>query len=217
MTKLRFSLIACLLLLGACSGKTVDEKDPASMMQDAEEEIKNDHYLIALDKLRVIKNKFPYSNYSIEAHLRIGDVYFLQESFAEAAATYESFKDLHPKHPKVGYAMFKLAKSYFNDAPTIVARDQTVAKKAMEAYQDLLKKFPSAPEAEEAKRDVAQIRKNLAEKELYIGDFYNKREHPEAAAKRYDNATRLYPETDAAKEAKEKKEKLGNARSQPQQ
>jgi outer membrane protein assembly factor BamD len=218
----RFSILALVLIpfsvsLFGCAGKVVDEKDPASMMADAEDEIKNDHFLVALDKLRIIKNKFPYSNYSLEAHLRIGDVYFLQESYPEAAATYESFKDLHPKHTKVAYAMFRLAKSYFNDAPDVVARDQTVAKKALESYNDFLKRFPSASETEEARKDVAQIRKNLAEKELYIGDFYNKREHPDAAAKRYDNVLRTYPETDAAKEAQAKREKLGNAQPQSQQ
>lgn len=218
----RFSVLALIAITISssfigCAGKVVDEKDPASMMADAEDEIKNDHFLIALDKLRVIKNKFPYSNYSVEAHLRIGDVYFLQESYPEAAATYESFKDLHPKHPKVAYAMYKLAKSFFLDAPDVVARDQTVAKKALEAYNDFLKKFPTATEVEEARKDVAQIRKNLAEKEVHIGDFYNRRAFPEAAAKRYESAIRNYPETDAAKDAQAKQEKLGNAQPKSQQ
>lgn len=192
------------LLLGGCSGKKVDENDPASLTQDAEEEIKNDHFQLAVDKLRVIKNKFPYSNYSIEAQLRIADVYFLQESYGEAALSYESFRDLHPKHEKVPYAMYKIAKSHFNDIPSTVARDLTPAQKSLDAYLEFLKKFPTAPEAEEAKKDATHVRDLLAEKELYIGDFYFKRAQLDSAKGRYSKIMDLYPGTPSATHAKEK-------------
>ncbi len=59
-------LFLCLQLWG-CSGKSVDENDPKALFEDAEESIKGDQYQIAIDKLRMIRNKFPYSKYSIEA------------------------------------------------------------------------------------------------------------------------------------------------------
>ncbi|MGK5082227.1 outer membrane protein assembly factor BamD [Bdellovibrionota bacterium FG-1] len=190
------------LMLTGCSGKPVDETDPASLFQDAEDEIKSDHYQIAIDKLRTIKNKFPYSKYSIDAQLRIGDVLFLQESFSEAAATYEIFRDLHPKHDKVAYAVFRIGKSYFNDIPDPLSRDLTPAQKALDAYNDLLKRFPNAPEAAEAKKDAAHTRDVLAAKELYIGDFYFKRDFLEAAKPRYEKVVTTYPETESAKRAR---------------
>src|SRR4051794_12993325 len=113
-----FLIISLLISIAGCSSAPVDENDPASLLKEAEEEIQSDHYQMAIDKLRAIKNKFPYSKFAVDAQLRIADVYFLQESFAEAATSYESFRDLHPKHEKVGYAMFKAAKSYFNDIPS---------------------------------------------------------------------------------------------------
>src|SRR6476619_147606 len=104
--------------LPGCSGKAIDENDPAALYKDAEDDIKNDHYQIAIDKLRSIRNKFPYSKYAVDAQLRLADVYFLQEDFAEAAAAYETFRDLHPKHEKTSYAMFRIGKSYYKDSPT---------------------------------------------------------------------------------------------------
>jgi outer membrane protein assembly factor BamD len=191
-------------LMTGCAGRAVDESDPGSLYQDAEEEIKSDHYQLAIEKLRTIKNKFPYSKYSVDAQLRIADVLFLQESYAEAAASYETFRDLHPKHEKTPYAMFRVAKSYFNDMPGAVSRDMTPGQKALDAYNEFLKRFPSAPEAAEAQADVAKTRQALAEKELYIADFYNKRDFPDSAKPRYDKVVSLYPETEAAKKAKEK-------------
>ena len=58
--------------------------------------------------MKTIKNKFPYSNYATEAQLKIADVYYMQESYGEAAVAYEAFRDLHPKHEKVPYAMFRI-------------------------------------------------------------------------------------------------------------
>src|SRR5437870_1063058 len=84
--------------LVGCSGKAIDENDPGALYGEAEEDIKNDHYQIAIDKLRAIKNKYPYSKFAVDAQLRIADVYFLQESWGEAATSYEAFRDLHPKH-----------------------------------------------------------------------------------------------------------------------
>ncbi len=203
-----FFILSCLIFFPACSSISIDENDPAALLKEAEKDIQSDHYQIALDKLRTIKNKFPYSKYSLEAQLRIADVYFLQESFTEAGGAYESFRDLHPKHEKVGYAMFKAAKSYYLDSPSTIARDLTPAHKALTAYSDFLKRFPQAPEAEEAKKDVSQIRKLLSEKELYIGDFYFKRDLYDSAKNRYEKIIEFYSDTEAAKKAQFKLEKL---------
>jgi outer membrane protein assembly factor BamD len=204
-------LLAVFHGLTGCSGKAVDESDPAQLYQEAIEEIDSDHYQLAIDKLRVVKNKFPYSKYALDAHLKIGDVLFLQESYAEAAATYESFRDLHPKHEKVGYAMFRIAKSYYNDMPSTVARDMTSGVKALEAYDDFLRRFPGAPEADEARKDMASVRNQLADKELYVGNFYYQRNLYDAAKGRFEKVIALYPGTKAAEEASDKLKRIGDA------
>lgn len=191
-------------LLSGCAGTAVDQNDPGALMREAEEDIKSDHYQIALDKLRSIKNKFPYSKYSLEAQLRIADVYFMQEAYPEAAAAYESFADLHPKHEKVAYALYRVGKSYFNDVPDPIARDLTSAQRSLDAYSDFLRRFSTSAEADEARKDVTQLRKLLAEKEFYIAEFYLKRSSYRAAKPRLEKVITMYPETEAAKEAQKK-------------
>lgn len=205
-------LVLFLIILAGCSGKPVDESDPGALFKEAEEEFSSDHFQVAIDKFRVVKNKFPYSKFSADAQLRIADVYFAQESFTEAATAYETFRDLHPKHEKTPYAMFRIAKSYFNDIPGHVARDLTPAQKSLEAYNDFLKQHGSAPEAAEAKKDVAQVRNILADKELYIGDFYFKRDAMDSAILRYKKVLELYPETPAAITAKAQIQKAEHAK-----
>jgi outer membrane protein assembly factor BamD len=195
------------LYLSGCSSKPVNENDPASLYADAEDDVKSDRYQMALEKLKTVKNKFPYSKYAIDAQLRIADLYYLQELYPEAAASYETFRDLHPKHEKVEYAMFRIAKSYFMDIPSTVARDLTPAQKAQDAYNDFLKHYPAAPETPEAQKDLLKTRDLLASKELYIGDFYYKRDFYESAKARYQKILDVYPDTDTAHQAKAKLDK----------
>jgi outer membrane protein assembly factor BamD len=208
------SIFLSFMTLSGCSGKPVDEGDAASLYQDAEDEIKSDHYQIAIEKLRVIKNKFPYSKYSLDAQLRIADVLFMQESYAEAAASYETFRDLHPKAEKVGYAMFRVGKAYFLDIPSPISRDLTPAQKALDAYNEYLRRFPKEKESDEARKDVAETRKILAQKELYVGDFYLKRDYLESAKPRFEKILVLYGDTDIAKDARERIEKINKRLSE---
>lgn len=199
-------LLIAMLQLGhwGCSGKAVEDGDPSELYKDAEDDINSDHYQLAVDKLKIIKNKYPYSKFALDASLRLADVYFLQESFVEAALAYESFRDLHPKHPKVAYATFRIGLSYYNDLPSTVARDLVDAKKAEDAFNTFLHTFPSDPNAAEAKKDLTESRRQLAEKELYIGDFYFKRHFYDSAKGRYEKLIEMYPEATAADKAKDK-------------
>jgi len=190
------------LLATACSSVETAKEDPAELYKEALQEIENDHYMLAIDKLREIKNKFPYSKFAIESQLKLGDVYFLQESYSEAAAVYESFRDLHPKHERVAHAMFRLGKSHFLDSPEIVSRDQASSERAIAAYNDFLVRFPNDPQSPEARGDVSKLESRLAEKEWEIGEFYFKRGKSDAAKRRFQRLVERFPKSDAAARAR---------------
>jgi outer membrane protein assembly factor BamD len=176
-----FLLAGMASLQTGCAGNKVDENDPKSMFEDAEADIASDRYLIALDKLRIVKSKFSYSSYSALAQLRMGDVYFLQESYPEASASYETFVELYPKHEKAGYAQFKAAESYFKDIPSLVARDMKSAQSAVNSYDVYLKKYPTGEFIADATTHRQESFNKLAEKELYIAQFYIRRKKFDAA------------------------------------
>jgi outer membrane assembly lipoprotein YfiO len=106
--------------------------------------------------------------------------------------------------------MFRIGKSYFKDSPTNVARDLTPAQKSVDSYQEYLHRFPNAENAKEAQEDLAAARRLLADKELYIGNFYFKRDFYDSAKPRFERVVALYPETPAAAEAKQKLEKIAD-------
>jgi outer membrane protein assembly factor BamD len=206
-------LLTSVILIGlsGCAGTKVDDNDPSSLMDDAESEIKSEHYLVAVEKLRMIKNKFPYSKHSAMAQLRMADVYYLQESYGEAAVSYETFRDLYPKHEKTSYATFRIGKSYFNDIPTNVSRDLSSAHKALESFEEYLRRFSTGPEATEARQAIVDIRKSLAERELYVADYYLREEQWASAKGRLEKMIALYPDSPLSVDAKKKLE-LANAK-----
>ena len=194
-----FSLLLAFLAFQAasCSGKKVDEDNPQELYKDAEEDIDDKRFAMALDKLKSIKNKFPYSHLATQAKLRIADVYYMEDSFIEAAGSYESFRDMHPKHDRADYVIFRIGESYFNQLPGGHDRDISPATKSLEAYRELLTLYPKSQFAEAAKSHAKEATETLAAKEQYVADFYFIREMFDSAATRYEKITSKFAGTEA--------------------
>ncbi len=207
-TSLKLFLGLAILVSGAalwsgCSSKSINESDPKAMYEDANKDVENDRYLIALDKLRVVKSKFSYSSYGALAQLRIGDVYFLQESFTEAASAYETFVELYPKNEKAAYALFRAGESYFRDIPSTIQRDMRSAESAISSFTLYQKKYPNGEFIPKAKEMRVQAYNKLAAKELEVAQFYLKRKKVEAAKARLQKIIDQYGESEVAPQAKE--------------
>ena len=201
-----FSFLALALSLTlhvGCSSKKINENDPKEMFDDAESDIKNDRYLLALDKLRVVKSKFAYTSYGALAQLRIADIYFLQESYPESASSYETFVELYPKHEKASYALFKAGESQFLDIPSNIARDLKSADSAIHTLDLYTSKYPSGEFLQKSLQMRQLAYERLAEKELSIAQFYIKRKKPDSARLRLNKILDNYSHSSSAEKAKE--------------
>jgi outer membrane protein assembly factor BamD len=212
-----FRLLAAMtvgaLLISGCAGKKINENDPKELYEDALEDVNDARYLMALDKLKVIKNKFSYSTYGALAQLRIGDVYFLQESFPEAAAAYETFVELYPRHEQAPYALFRSGEAYFKDIPGNIARDLRSAESAVTTLGQYLRRYPQGEFADRALEMKKSGYNTLAEKELEIAEFYLRRKKPGSARSRLEKILRLYAESEVAARATTLLESLEQAPS----
>ena len=190
------------LALAACSSTPATEgqsraerekADQEAIFQEAEEALKDERYIIAVERYREFKNRFPYSPRATEAELRIADAYFEQESYIEAESAYEVFKELHPTHPKIDYVQYRIALSHYHQIPENPARDLGSAYRAIDAFQTLADKYPTSEYAAKAKEHIQESRKRLAEQERYIADFYFQRQHFLSASYRYASLLEEYP------------------------
>ncbi len=176
------------LALGAlthCASQEVNPDDPDSLFSEAERLFKEDQFLIAIEKYRDIKNRFPYSPRATDSELRIADAYFAQESYLEAESAYEIFRELHPSYPESDYVQFQIAMSYYNLIPENPARDLSSAYRAIDAFNMLKQRFPDSKYVEKSEALIVESRKKLAEHESTVAEFYFRRKHYLSASYRY--------------------------------
>ncbi len=190
-----FFLLAILFTILGCSAVTIDnDSPPEAQYAEGERLLEKDRYLEAVDRFRILKNRYPYSKYAALASLRIGDAHFQEEAFLEAASAYKIFRELYPRHEKAAYALFRTGESYFNMLPSTTDRDLDSAQLAIDSYEQLLRDYAGSPHQGDAENRIKDLRGRLAEKESYVGDFYFKRELYQAAASRYSYILVNFPE-----------------------
>lgn len=194
-------LVLSLGLVIQCTHQEVNPEDPDSLFAEAEREFNDERYLLAIEKYRDIKNRFPYSKRAVDAELRIADSYYAQESFLEAESAYEIFRELHPTHPKIDYVQFRIGMSYFEMIPSNAARDLSGAHRAIDAFNVLIDRYPHSEYASQSKEKIIDSRRKLAEHESYVAEFYFYRKHYLSATYRYAALLQDYPKLGYDEEA----------------
>lgn len=184
------SLIFC---LGCSSSEKFDTSTPEGAFKAAEALEKEERYEEAIPRFQEVKNKHPYSRFATEAELKIADIHYAAESFEEAQATYQLFKEFHPKHPRIDYVTFRLGMSFYMQLPDTIDRDISLAEKAVLYFDEVVRNYPTSPHAAEAQEKRTASLKKQAEKEMYIANFYFIRDMYDSALKRFEVVLKTYP------------------------
>ena len=184
---LLFSLIAC------SSTDDLPSIDTArGLYESGLKLMKDERYEESISRFAEVKNKHPYSKYANEAELKIADVYYLRETYIEAENAYKLFKEFHPADPQIDYVTFRLAMSYFKQLPSSIDRDLSVSHKAILYFDEVIKKYPTSKHIGEAQKYKKEALSMLAQKELYIANFYFIRDHYDSALTRYEGLINSY-------------------------
>lgn len=192
--KIFFSLVALSsLFFFSCSSSDEKSDSPEPIFLKGQELEKDERFELALEKYKEVKNKFPYSQFATKSELAIADVYYKQESFAEAQVAYQNFRDLHPKHESIDYVIFRIGMSFYGQIPESIDRDQSLAADAINAFKELYEKFPDSKHAQESRDKKLELEKKLAAKEEYIAKFYMKKENWESALRRWEALLERFP------------------------
>lgn len=192
------ALLSAFALTGAAGCATGSDAKPKTYAGAAEqrygsaaEDLEDGNYLEAIRQFNSVRNKFPYSRYAPLSELRIGDAYFDQEKYASAVEQYRNFIQLHPKHPEVPYAHWRVALAFHKLMPEnwwllppAYERDLARTRDAVREMQLFIKRYPNSEYTNRARKLLAQERRRLADHELYVAKFYLDRDNPRAAAMR---------------------------------
>jgi len=177
----RILAILVLVLLGlgvaACGKK---HEDPILRLS-AEEALEIGKQLMEEEKYfkaeRHLTHAFevePNSRNGREALLLAADALYLRgglDNFIRCEAKYLDFINRFPTSDRADYAQFQVGNCLARrvEKPD---RDQKVTRKALEAYQELLRLYPNSPHSAEARQKILEVNDLLAAHELSIATFY---------------------------------------------
>jgi len=145
----------------------------------------------------------PNSAAGRESLLLVADALFLEGGEAnliQAEAKYRDFQNRFPTSDRAPYVQFQIANSLAQRVER-ADRDQSATLKAVSAYEDLLRLYPTSDYVEEARTGLETVRAHLAEHEFVVGRFYLRFGLPGASAKRFEGLLDrfpAYPERDKA-------------------
>lgn len=191
ITKLTLSL---LLITGCSSFQAKQTASPKEAFELAKKYEEDKLYNEAILKYEEVQNKHLYSEYAILAKLRIADIHYKRKNWIEAQMAYQIFQGLHPQQ-KPDYVRFRIGMSYAKQIPKAIDRDLSEAPSALKHFNHVIKKYPQSLHVDQAKKQIKQIRLQLAEKEIYVADFYFKGNRFKSALMRYENVIHSYKDT----------------------
>jgi len=187
-------IVICTLsafLIQGCSTPTVN-KLPDELYRDGEQSFQKGRYEDAVANWKKVKESYKSPELSARAEIGIADAHFLNGDNIEAAAAYEDFRKLHPRHELAEYALFRQGLSYFRQISGIDT-DQTPVKNAVTILESYVKLYPGGAYAKEAQEKIRVCKDKQLEYEIYVGRFYLKTDKYPAAIARFEEAKRNFP------------------------
>jgi outer membrane protein assembly factor BamD len=191
------ALQICLLAFGGCGwfrSRPVPILPAEELYQVGESDLNRGRLENARDRFKEIVARHPDSAYAPRARFLIGETYYREAEFDRAAREFEGFLAFYPSHQIADLVQYRLAMSYYDQLKP-VEQDQGLAAKALEQFKRLVKEYPESRYAPDALAKIDVCRGRLAQKELFVANYYFGQGNPAAARQRLELILREYPRT----------------------
>lgn len=196
-------ITGCAITLMGCSG-TEEEEFAKMSVEDlytqAKAQLDKGSYNRAAKVFAEVDRQHPYSEWSLRAQLMSAYAYYEAKKYIEAIEGFNVFIQLHPGHENIGYAYYMVGLCYYEQIPT-VHRDQEVTEKALQAFEEVIHRFPDSTYARDAKYKIDLTRDHLAGKEMDVGRYYLNQQAYLAAVNRFKVVVDQYQTTSHTPEA----------------
>jgi outer membrane protein assembly factor BamD len=197
---------ALMLPAGGCAGlfeekQVVLPDEPADKLYNEGLTLLNkSEFRDAAKKFEEVDRQHPYSEWARKSLLMSAFVYYEMGEHEETIQAARRYVALHPGSPDAAYAQYLMASSYYDQIPDIT-RDQQRTERAMQALDEVVRKYPGTEYAESARRKLEVARDQLAGKEMLIGRYYLEKRNYTGAINRFKSVVTQYQTTRHVEEA----------------
>ena len=202
------ALVACAALaLGACGSSSKKkekfayvERPVEILYQDAARAMERRRFDDAVELFGEVERQHPYSAWARRAILMKAFAQYQQNDYDEAVTTLDQFISLHPGNKDAPYAYYLRAMCFYERIRD-VGRDQDYTNNAVQALNDVVRRYPQTEYARDARLKLDLTFDHLAGKEMYVGRYYLKYGKHIAAINRFKMVVANYETTSHAEEA----------------
>ena len=189
------------LLVGCAPGEEPYVERPVEeLYNEAMDSLLDEDFDAAVAGFAEVERQHPYSVWATRAQIMSAFVYYQGNRYDDAIAAADRFVELHPGNRDAAYAYYLIAMSHYEQISD-VDRDQRTTELALQALQEVVRRFPGSTYARDARLKIDLTRDHLAGKEMTVGRYYLRRGNPIAAIGRFRNVVELYQTTSHAPEA----------------
>lgn len=193
-------LLAVLAVLAGCGSGEIE--DPILRLS-AEEAMEAGRELFEKGKFTLAREYFqhafevePNSARGRDALLLVADALYEQggsQNYLKAEAKYRDFQNRFPTSSRSDYVQFRIANT-LEKRIRPPDRDQSITRKALEAFEDVIRIFPTSEYALEARERIGVVRQTVAESEFLKGRFNQQLRLHIAAVNRWEDLLEEYPD-----------------------
>jgi len=201
-------LAAAALVAGALGGCSLFDKDQVVIDEPADKLYNEGLFLLnnkkdakgAAKKFEEVDRQHPYSEWARKSLIMSAYAYYEAGAYDDCINSARRYVTLHPGSPDAAYAQFLIGASYFDQIPDI-SRDQDRTEKAVQALDEVARKYPTSEYAIAAKKKIEVARDQLAGKEMDVARWYMQRRDFTGAINRFKIVVTRYQTTRHVEEA----------------
>jgi outer membrane protein assembly factor BamD len=207
-------VLCALASLGACSGFNLDSFNifapkeeptvdvPADQLYNQAVFLLNEKkdYKEAAKKFEEVDRQHPYSDWARKSLIMSAFAYYEARQYDDCIASAKRYISLHPGSAEAPYAQYLIGASYFDQIPD-VTRDQSRTEKAIQALDELNRKYPNSEYASDARKKIEMARDQLAAKEMATGRDLMQKKNFIGAINRFKVVVTQYQTTRHVEEA----------------
>ena len=195
-------LVASVTLAGCASPDIPEQVErPANQLYDeALSLVLDGNAEKAAPQFEEVERQHPYSALAVRAQIMAAWSFYQDNNYPRAIASLERFIELNPADDMVEYAYYLKALSYYEQIVD-VERDAEMTLLALNAFDDLLLRYPDGIYSRDARLKADLARSHLAGKEMAVGRFYAERGYYAAALRRFERVVRDHQTSNQVPEA----------------
>jgi outer membrane protein assembly factor BamD len=201
--------VAALMPLAACasggSGQTRADtryvaRDVNTLYNAARERLDRGLYTQAAALFDEVERQHPYSVWARRAQLMSAFSYYAAKDHTKSIDSARRFLSIHPGNRDAPYALYLIALNHYEQIRDVTL-DQGTSRQAMDALNEVIRRYPATRYAADARIKLDLVRDHLAGHEMEVGRFYQDRRQWLAAVSRFRNVIDDYQQTSHVPEA----------------